>query len=299
MTVNKRITLVSSQTCSVGTGCATRPSVPTQVVPSTVTLASIRRYNPGDVSFQKDKLLGKGVFGKCYFGYVGPQSACIKVLRKGHKFEVLLANEASLLSHCCHPNIPLLFGIMTTCAGYECLIMSFHGIDGVSFSLHSLLTKKKEHFLMTMANWKRVVVGVVQGLKYLHSHEKGAILHNDLKCDNVVVDNSTGEIKPCIIDFGKACLESNSKLYHLSMSDKDIYRKHHPQVAPDVRDGLYKQSTASDIYSFGRILSAINEDILSIPVIVSMSELCLEYDREKRPSTVDLCTFLVNLFNCD
>ena len=49
VTVNKRITLLNSQTCSVGASCATRPSVPTQVVPSTVTLASIERYNPGDV----------------------------------------------------------------------------------------------------------------------------------------------------------------------------------------------------------------------------------------------------------
>ena len=110
-----------------------------------------------------------------------------------------------------------------------------------------LAYQEKRTFLMTIANWKRVVVGVVQVKKYLHSHEKGAILHNYLKCDNVIVANSTGKIKPCIIDFGKACLESNPKLYHLSMPDKDVYRKHHPQVAPDVRDGLYKQSTASDI----------------------------------------------------
>ena len=172
--------------------------------------------------------------------------------------------------------------------------MSFHGIDGVSFSVYALLTKKKEHILMTIRNWKRVVVGIIKGIKYLHNHQKGTILHNDLKCDNVVVDNSNGEITPCIIDFGKACLESNSKLYHLSISEREVYRKRHPQIAPDLRDGLCKQSTASDIYSFGRILSAIN-DVLSIPVIVSMTELCLEYYCRKRPSTVDLCTFLNNL----
>ena len=77
----------------------------------------------------------------------------------------------------------------------------------------------------------------------------------------------------------------------MSTSEKEVYRKSHPQVAPDVRDGYCKQSTASDIYSFGRILSSINEEKLSIPVLASMSDMCLDYYSDKRPSTNDLCTF--------
>ena len=289
--------LTSSQTSSVSKCGATRPSVPYQQVSSIRALTGVREFSQGDILVDKSKVLGKGVFGKCYFGSVGPQSACIKIVRKGPQFEASFTNEVYVLSQCCHPNIPLLFGIMTTSAGYQCLLMSFHGIDGVSYSIHSLLTKKKEHSLMTLViNWKKVVVGIAKGLKYLHSHRKGAILHNDLKNDNVVVDKSFDAVEPRIVDFGKACFEQNAKFYHLSASDKEVYRKCHPQVAPDVRDGICKQSTASDIYSFGRILSSINKEKLSVPVLLSMSDMCLDYDSDKRPSTNDLCTFLENLF---
>lgn len=184
---------------------------------------------------------------------------------------------------------------MTTCAGYKCLLMSFHGISGVSYSVHSLLAKEADHQLVTVA-WKKVIVGSAKGLQYLHSHDKGPILHNDLKSDNIVVGNSFDCVEPCIVDFGKACFLQNAKLYHLSTTDKEVdkevYRKRHPQVAPELRVGICKQSTASDLYSLGRILSSINKEKLSIPVLISMCAMCLDYDYDKRPSTNDLCTFL-------
>ena len=122
------------------------------------------------------------------FVSVGPLIACIKVIRKGSQFDASFANEAHILSQCCNTYIPILFGVMTTAAGYKCLLMSFHGIDGVSYSVHSLITKEKEG--LTAVAWKKVIVGIAKGLLYLHSHRQGAILHNDLKNDNVVVGNS-------------------------------------------------------------------------------------------------------------
>ena len=186
----------------------------------------------------KTKVLGQGVFGKCFMGSVGPLNACVKVLRKGLQFDATFANEANILSQCCNSYIPLLFGIMTTMAGYKCLLMSFHGIDGVSYSVHSLIMKERER--LTAAAWKKVIVGIAQGLLYLHSHWKH---------DNIVVGKSFEFVEPCIIDFGKACFLNDAKLYKLSTADKEVYRKRHPQVSPEVRNGSYKQSVASDIYS--------------------------------------------------
>ena len=60
----------------------------------------------------------------------------------------------------------------------------------------------------------------------------------------------------------------HARHYHLSKSEKDRYKLRHPQVAPDVRHGLNKQSKASDVYSVGRILSSINEK--PIPAVVSI-----------------------------
>ena len=56
-----------------------------------------------------------------------------------------------------------------------------------------------------------------------------------------------------VIDFGKACEINEGIRYSLSVKEKDRYKSHHPQVAPDLCDGLCKQNVATDIYSVGRI----------------------------------------------
>ena len=277
-----------------GLSSATRPSVRTTEVPKSLkALDNVRCFRQGEVFIDKTKILGKGVFGKCYLGAIGrlgPQRVCVKVLRKGPEYESSFVGEVQVMSQCCHPNVPLLFGI-TTIAGYKCLLMSFHGISGVSYSVHYFLTKEKHH--LTSTEWKNIILGIVDGLRYLHDKE---ILHNDLKNDNVVVDKSFDSIQPCIVDFGKACLQQSARLYKLTPFEKETYKKRHPQVAPEVRDGTCKQSIASNIYSFGRILSAINKENLSIPVLASMSDMCLDHNYDQRPSTNDLYTFLENLF---
>ena len=123
--------------------------------------------------------LEKAVFRKCFSAYVGSQNACAKVIRKGSSFGASFAVEAHILSHCCHRNIPLLFGVMTSNAGYKCLLMSFHNVSGISYSVHYVITKNSG--LLTSTAWKNVVVGIVRGLLYLHTHKNGPILHNDIK----------------------------------------------------------------------------------------------------------------------
>lgn len=277
---------------SYSNNSATRPSVSAEEgeLPS---LDNVRHFSPEEVHIDKSKVLGKGVFGKCFSACVGSQNACVKIIRKGSQFEASFAVEAHLLSQCCHTNIPFLFGVMTSNAGYKCLLMSFHGINEISYTLHNVITKNPE--LLTSSAWKKVVVGIVRGLLYLHTHKNGPILHNDLKNDNIVLGGNSFEcVKPCIIDYGKACFQINGKLYQLSKSEQEMYKKRHPQVAPELRDGTKRQSTKSDIYSFGRILSAIY-DILSIPALQSMADMSLDYDSDKRPTTHDLCKFLENL----
>ena len=110
---------------------------------------------------------------------------------------------------------------MTNSAGYKCLLMSFHGIEGVSYSVHSLPTKEKEQ--LTAAAWKKVTVGMAKGLQCLHSHDKGAILHNDLRYDNVILDASFDCFEPCIVDFDKPCFRQNAKLYVIGSEKRDHF----------------------------------------------------------------------------
>lgn len=121
-------------------------------------------------------------------------------------------------------------------------------------TLHrALFTKSVElKQLLVDVHWAVVLKQISCGLEQCHS--RYGILHNDLKCDNIVLtstiasqEQSSNPIRPVIIDFGKACEISKGKVYNLSPSEKEHYIAHHPHIAPDQRDGLCSQSTSSDI----------------------------------------------------
>ena len=123
------------------------------------------------------------------------------------------------------------------------------------------------------------------------------VLHNDIKMDNVLTESTSHGVRAILIDFNKACLSCDAKVYKLSHEEKK-YSKYHPQITPEVRNGSQRQSFASDIYSFGRILYKVNEIALTVPCVNSLSLLCLSCVSDKRPSASDLEKYLGNLFNC-
>ena len=192
-----------------------------------------------------------------------------------------------------HNNLPLLLGVYNSCKYPKMTIMSYHAFNAQmeSLTIHTSLNNT----CLTKANWKQVLLGCMSALGYLVKKE---VLHNDIKADNVLVEYLAPEYKQCrsvIIDFGKACCVSEAKLYHLSPEEKEKYKVVHPQIAPEVRNGIHKQSFASDIYSFGRIMQRVNHK-LEIPVLNSLADHCLGASYDKRPSAEQLLTFLTNLF---
>lgn len=145
--------------------------------------------------------------------------------------------------------------------------------------------------------WKGVVLGGTSALAYLQSK---AILHNDIKADNMVIEKLPPNYNQCrsiLIDFGKACYVEETKLYHLSPEQKEKYKTHHPQVAPEVRNGISTQSFASDMYAFGRVLHQINLQKLKRPVVSRLAQQCLDQFHQRRPTIDELHTFLLQLFS--
>ena len=67
----------------------------------------------------------------------------------------------------------------------------------------------------------------------------------------------TNLLKVYIIDFGKACMVCNAKHYKLSAAEVEVYKKEHTHIAPDLREGLVSQCTATNVYAFGRIMKRI------------------------------------------
>ena len=90
-----------------------------------------------------------------------------------------------------------------------------------------------------------------------------------------------------IVDFGKACFINCGTVYRLSVREREKYKVDHPQIAPDLRDGLCKQSEASDVYSLGRIMGRIKQ-IDGWPSVKHLIKQCMMYKSEVRPSMKDI-----------
>lgn len=97
----------------------------------------------------------------------------------------------------------------------------------------------------TVFDAKQIVLGVLDGLNYLHSLSN-PIIHNELTTQNVMLDMSKGMAKPIIIDFGHARFMSQD---HRSFQKDglDLFYQ-----APEAFNGLF--SPQSDIFSVGAML---------------------------------------------
>lgn len=232
--------------------------------------------------------LGSGRFGTCFFAHYSHFQACSKVFKCcDHS---ALCKEANIISRFSSNNLPYLFGV---CFSQHALLTAFHGFKGVSVTLHDAITKKsKVNLADYKIDWRYILYQICEGIQELHSVYR--VLHNDIKSDNIVLaPTSLGQcVYPIIIDFGKACDVTQGKLYHLSPQEQEEYRVHHPQIAPDLRDGLCTQCIASDIYSFGRIIymaaTLLNKD----KSLCDISVQCMMYNHALRPCIADLKQFL-------
>ena len=250
---------------------------------------NVRRFTKEEIVIKKNIILGQGMFGKCFYGTVGPLKTCVKVLRPCHDQSILI-REANVMSSLCHSSVAYLYGVCLE-GKYKMLVINYLGQNLQSITLHSVFfSKSSSNFASIQWNWKAILVCVADGMKYLH--EKN-ILHNDLKEDNVIIS----ECSATIIDFGKACYKKNGRIYNLSLIEKQQYILKHPHICPCLRDGTCKQCMETDVYSFGRILSQFADKVLPFPSLVKLSNECMQYDYLKRPQSNDLFTFIFNLCN--
>lgn len=92
---------------------------------------------------------------------------------------------------------------------------------------------------------KNIVVGVLNGLKFLH-YLPEPIIHNEITLQNIMVDVSSGSITPKIIDFGYARYLSQGSSAFNKNGLSPFY------LAPEALNGVF--SVKSDIFSAGAVL---------------------------------------------
>lgn len=138
--------------------------------------------------------------------------------------------------------------------------MQFHGFGTTSMTLTDAFSTMIEQLKETVLT---LCAQLMEAVRYLH--DEVHVLHNDLKCNNILIGESLTEapvtdsssrryMQLVVIDFGKATTVERGKRYHLSESEKAEYIRRYSHIAPEVVEGLTKQSKMSDMYAVGGIL---------------------------------------------
>lgn len=60
-----------------------------------------------------------------------------------------------------------------------------------------------------------------------------------------------------LVDFGKSNYVKHIKRHVLTQQEKEQYRINHRHIAPDLVDGISDVSTASNVYSYGRLFKDV------------------------------------------
>ena len=148
-----------------------------------------------------DSTLGSGRFGHCTrMTYKDIFTVCVKRVDSDVSWSAVKSEAAILYALNTGDVTPHCFG---ACISLHCIVMSYIHVDDKQVTLYTLLHKQEDPYIAPSdKQCTSILVGVCKGLQFIHGQ---GYLHNDIKLDNIVLGTTTtGELKPYIIDFGKA-----------------------------------------------------------------------------------------------
>ncbi|PHU26034.1 putative LRR receptor-like serine/threonine-protein kinase [Capsicum chinense] len=202
---------------------------------------TFRQIKDATQNFNAVNKLGEGGFGPVYKGLL-PDGISIAVKQLSGKSKQGIrefVNEIGLISALQHPNLVKLMGC---CAEDNELLLIYEYMENNSLD-HALFRKDKE--LKSKLNWStrvKIILGIAEGLTYLHEESKLKIIHRDIKPTNILLDK---ELNAKITDFGYAKLNEGEHTHVITrIAGTTGYMA--PEYA--MRGHL---TPKADVYSFG------------------------------------------------
>jgi serine/threonine-protein kinase len=175
--------------------------------------------------------------------------------------------------------LPFLFGVNVQSKPYI-LVTEFYGIGGQCVTIGHAAKKLS----LEAKEWAFILEKCAGALA--HIHEKG-LIHCDIKHNNIILKNSADVREPVIIDFGKMKKAESAKICKLNSKEQDRYLKYYKHIAPEIIWGRRAPSTASDIYSFGQIISLVVYYTKSTD-LQKIAKKCIHGTPEKRPKAFNV-----------
>ncbi|XP_068340134.1 receptor-like protein kinase ANXUR2 [Pyrus communis] len=226
-----------------------------------------RRFTYAEISaatqcFDQTLCIGSGGFGSVYKGRIkvyGDEDrkdvVAIKRFSRDSKQGVReFRAEVQLLCQLRHPNLISLIGFCQE--NGECIIVYDYMPNGSLFDyiFDTSSFKHKDPLPLTWKQRLKICIGVARSIHYLHAGVKHAVIHRDVKCSNVLLDQN---LVPKLSDFGL------SKMGPPTLSNALIRLNSNYAVLGtfgyvDPEYALSGQFTEkSDVFSFGVVLFEI------------------------------------------
>ena len=253
--------------------------------------------NPPSFADDESTYVGRGSFGLVRVQLYRGMLVAVKEFLP-HSTAVDVRNEAKVLSTFCHPYLPFLFGVNTAVRPFM-LVMQYHTFKGESVptTLRDALCKQSS--LLSERVTVMLCIQLMEAMRYLH--DEAGILHNDLKCNNIILCNSftdtssrssNSSLQIIVIDFGKATTIGNGKIFTLNNQEKAEYARRFPHIPQEVREGITSQTKMSDVFSAGCIIKKMSDSSIMREnvrrALSNVAIVCCATQYLSRPSAQDV-----------
>ncbi|CAN4088109.1 unnamed protein product [Withania somnifera] len=271
--------------------------------------------------FDPSNKLGQGGSGTVYKGVLpdGKNIAVKRLMYNTRQWAEEFFNEVNLISGIQHKNVVNLLGC--SIEGPESLLV----FDYVSYrNLDQLLFDENRRQFLSWKERFEIILGIAEGLAYLHEGSKAKIIHRDIKNSNILVDD---ELNPKIADFGLArrftphkthvCTGVAGTLGYLApeyllqgcLTEKaDVYSFGVVaiEVACCVKSNVFVSDSRSIVqsvwrnYKLNKITESIDSRLMSdfqeqeASRVLQLGLLCTQTKRFSRPSMSQVVTILRN-----
>ncbi|KAL8253628.1 hypothetical protein R6Q59_031849 [Mikania micrantha] len=186
--------------------------------------------------------LGQGGFGTVYKGVLSDgREIAVKRLFFNNKFRAAdFYNEVNMISSVEHKNLVRLLGC--SCSGPESILV-YEYLPNMSLDLFIF-----DEIQGRKLSWEErfeIIIGVAEGLVYLHENNKTRIIHRDIKASNILLDL---RLRAKIADFGLARTFQDDKS-HISTAIAGTLGYMAPEY---LAHGQLTEKV--DVYSFGVLI---------------------------------------------
>ncbi|XP_076913952.1 putative LRR receptor-like serine/threonine-protein kinase At1g07650 [Bidens hawaiensis] len=252
------------------------------LVTRTYTLGQIKAATR---NFDPSNKLGEGGFGSVFKGVLSDNTiiAIKKPSAKSANRVQEFINEVGIVSTLDHPNLVKLYG---SCTDHGNMLLSYEYMENNSLS-HTLFGPDKSK--LTWPVRFELCLGIARGLAYLHdqfSSVNMAIIHRDIKADNVLLDK---EYKGKIADFGFAMLKDDQDS-HVTMPFAGTRGYAAPEYATRGYLTTVRTYDAVTLDKQGNLMKLVDRDVGSnystkeASLVLSVALLCIEGSPLLRPT---------------